>query len=269
MGSLISRCTSSCCCAFCQGSHRFKRQESFSGILTQTGQSCSANNFSSSSPLEITTQPKQQKQYSWDTRPKQDPANYTISDLRDGEQRVKRPGEINGQQFIIKNCTNSKIFMFDYSSQVTIDDCTDCLIVCGPVQGSLFLRDTKNSTLVCTSSQLRLRDCQNIHLFVATESDPIIEASTEIVVGPYFLSYNGLVDQFKSAKLDRSKATHWSEIYDFTPNDVTPNWKRYERGKHTPEKYICLPQPVNFYADLEIRLEDETTLVQANVILQD
>lgn len=86
-----------------------------------------------------------------------------------------------------------------------------------------------------------------------------------------FLNYvrMQISDQFKSAKLDRSKATHWSEIYDFTPNDVTPNWKRYERGKHTPEKYICLPQPVNFYADLEIRLEDETTLVQANVILQD
>lgn len=57
---------------------------------------------------------------------------------------------------------------------------------------SLFLRDTKNSTLVSASSQLRLRDCQNIHLFVGTESDPIIEASTEVIVAPYFLSYKGI-----------------------------------------------------------------------------
>lgn len=45
---------------------------------------------------------------------------------------------------------------------------------------------------MCASSQLRLRDCQNIYLFVGCESDPIIEASDEIIVGPYFLSYKGI-----------------------------------------------------------------------------
>jgi len=149
-----------------------------------------------------------------------DPGDYTADALYEG-QLVKRPGEINGQQFIIKNCTKSKIYLFDHMSTLTIDDCSDCLFVCGPVKGrfekvldfvfayifswhenfviylltfgsSIFLRDSNNCTLVCASSQLRLRDCRNVNLYVGCESEPIIEASTNIVTAPYYLNYKGM-----------------------------------------------------------------------------
>jgi protein XRP2 len=180
--------------------------------------------------------------YFRDTRPRLNPQDYTVSSLHTSEI-VKLPGTIEGQQFIIKNCINSRIYLFDFSSSITIDDCNDCLFVLGPVQGrycnvtylrihihlilsvshfgptsilvptaaklnqyrypysscssarllsSIFLRDSKNCTLVCASSQLRLRDCEGIHLFVGCESDPIIEASSGVIVGPYFLSYKGI-----------------------------------------------------------------------------
>lgn len=183
-----------------------------------------------------------------DKRRKLDPSEYTYADLTSSQQ-IKRPGELNGQQFIIRNCTNTKIFLLDHTSSLTIDDCSDCIIVTGPVANrsgaklqkrsfqnkllltvttfsnvlstfylkpyspfnsvilnqsihnilvtvclffSIFLRDSKNCTLMCASSQLRLRDCQNIYLYVACESDPIIEASSDIIVGPYYLSYKGI-----------------------------------------------------------------------------
>jgi len=69
-----------------------------------------------------------------DTRPKLNPEDYTISDL-DSDQCVKLAGEINGQQMIIKNCTNSRIYLLDYSASITIDDCSDCMFVLGPVSG--------------------------------------------------------------------------------------------------------------------------------------
>jgi hypothetical protein len=57
---------------------------------------------------------------------------------------------------------------------------------------SIFLRDTTNTTLCSASGQLRLRDAKNIHLFVGSEAEPIIEASIGIHIGPYALSYEGI-----------------------------------------------------------------------------
>jgi hypothetical protein len=65
-------------------------------------------------------------------------------------------------------------------------------------------------------------------------------------------------DHFNSAKISRFKAVHWSEVYDFTPNDVTPNWKCYDRAKHNPEKYICPPHPLECFKDLEIHTGDRS-----------
>lgn len=45
------------------------------------------------------------------------------------------PGEINGEQFIIQNCKNSTICLFDFSNTVLIDDCHDCTIFVGPIIG--------------------------------------------------------------------------------------------------------------------------------------
>ncbi|ODM99893.1 Protein XRP2 [Orchesella cincta] len=195
-----------------------------------------------------------------DKRRKLDPSEYTFADLV-SSQRLKRPGELNGQQFIIRNCINSKIYLLDHVSTMTIDDCNDCIFVTGPVSGSIFLRDSKNCTLMCASSQLRLRDCQNIYLYTACESDPIIEASTDVIIGPYFLSYKGIKDHFTSAKLSNFKATRWAQIYDFTPNDVTPNWGRYDREKQDPHKFICPPMPICEFEDLEISLEASKSFV--------
>ncbi|MCL4132051.1 UNVERIFIED_CONTAM: hypothetical protein GTU68_057235 [Idotea baltica] len=74
------------------------------------------------------------KTYSWDKRKKVDPADYTIENLTDGE-KGRLPGTINGQQFIVQNCTSSKLFLFDDINTITIDDCTDCSIYVGPVAG--------------------------------------------------------------------------------------------------------------------------------------
>jgi len=58
-----------------------------------------------------------------------------------------------------------------------------------------------------------------------------------------------------SAKLSNFKATHWAQVYDFTPNDITPNWRRYDREKQDPHKFICPPMPIAEFEDLEISLD--------------
>ena len=49
----------------------------------------------------------------------------------------RTPGEIKGEQFLIQNCKNCTILLFDHSATVTIDDCVDCIIFVGPCKGRL------------------------------------------------------------------------------------------------------------------------------------
>lgn len=54
------------------------------------------------------------------------------------DHKWKLPGSINGQQFVIQNCKDSDIYVFDFTNTVTIDDCTHCTIVVGPVKRRLI-----------------------------------------------------------------------------------------------------------------------------------
>ena len=49
-----------------------------------------------------------------------------------GETLVKRPGSLEGSQFVIADLTKCNVFIFDHLSQITIDRCTDCIFVIGP-----------------------------------------------------------------------------------------------------------------------------------------
>ena len=46
-----------------------------------------------------------------------------------------------GEQFVIQNCENSNIYLFDHINTVTIDDCKNCKLFIGPtkVHGTLIL----------------------------------------------------------------------------------------------------------------------------------
>ena len=48
------------------------------------------------------------------------------------ETLIRKIMEVDGEQIIIENCTNSTIIILDYSSQVTIEKCRDCNIFIGP-----------------------------------------------------------------------------------------------------------------------------------------
>ena len=64
-------------------------------------------------------------------------------------------GSIGGQQFQIKNCANCRIYLYDWSNTLTIDDCTNVKIFAAAVKTSVFMRDCNNCVLVTASGQLR------------------------------------------------------------------------------------------------------------------
>jgi len=68
-------------------------------------------------------------------------------------------------------------------------------------------------------------------------------------------------DHFKSANISKFRATKWSEIYDFTPNDLSPNWSRYSPRKHQPERYICPPSQDSTSFDLKFSVSESLSFI--------
>ncbi|CAH8526009.1 unnamed protein product [Heterobilharzia americana] len=170
-----------------------------------------------------------------------DPKHFIIVDKNSGIfGRI--PGEINGQQFVIQNCKNSYIYLLDHSIAITVDDCSSCTIVTGPVKTSFFIRDCRQCTVVTACQQFRSRDCHEIVVFLACTTEPIIESCTDFTFGPYQCSYPGLEDHFTSAGLNIFNC-NWSDVYDFTPDENTDSvhislFEKYDQI----EKYILTPQ---------------------------
>lgn len=86
---------------------------------------------------------------------------------------VKQPGSINGQQFLIEDCTGCDIFLLDHCTSVQIDGCVDCRIVIGPCESSLFLRNCRNCTIVCAVQQFRTRECEAIDVYLYSSTGTV------------------------------------------------------------------------------------------------
>ena len=151
------------------------------------------------------------KQYSWDRlRVEVDITQYII-DGQEGGEVVRRPGTIAGQQFQIKNSSDCAIYVYDWANTVTIDDCKNCKIFIGAVKTSVFMRDCNNCVLVASCGQLRLRDCVKVDMFLCVNSQPIIEASSGVVVGCLQYSYHTLPAHMESAGVTPWN-NYWSQV---------------------------------------------------------
>ncbi|XP_034287288.1 protein XRP2 [Pantherophis guttatus] len=170
----------------------------------------------------LSAEADKQPQYSWDQRAKIDPKDYMFSGLKN-ETVGRLPGKVAGQQFVIQDCENCNIYIFDHSATITVDDCINCQFFLGPVKGSVFLRDCKDCKCVVACQQFRTRDCRKIEVFLCCTTQPIIESSTGMKFGCFQYYYPELALQFKDAGLSIFNNT-WSNIHDFTPVSEENNW---------------------------------------------
>ncbi|XP_075901415.1 protein XRP2 [Nelusetta ayraudi] len=205
----------------CFFSKKSKRKSSEKDDRTPTTTTVETTTTSNAVPLGNNTE-EAPKQYSWDKREKVDPKDYMLNGLKD--VTVGRlPGKLNGQQFVIQECENCNIYVFDHSATITIDDCVNCRIVLGPVKGSVFFRDCKDIKCVVACQQFRTRDCKKMDVFLCCATQPIIESSTGMKFGCFQYFYPDLGFHFKDAGLSIFN-NNWSNIHDFTPVSGENNW---------------------------------------------
>ncbi|KXJ12334.1 protein XRP2 [Exaiptasia diaphana] len=162
------------------------------------------------------------KVFSWDRKDRPDPKDFTIADVKD-ETTGRLPGKINGQQFIIRDCQDSNIYLFDHSATITVDDCTGCSFFLGPIKGSVYFRDCKDCKVVVACQQFRTRDCKKMEIFLCCATQPIIESSSGMKFGCFQFYYPELEEQFKAASISVYN-NNWSNIHDFTPAAGETTW---------------------------------------------
>ncbi|KAK3591851.1 hypothetical protein CHS0354_005049 [Potamilus streckersoni] len=180
------------------------------------------------------------KQYSWDKKREVDMKNIMVDGVKN-ETVGRIPQQINGQQFVIQNCENCNIYVFDHINTVTVDDCINCNIFLGPIKTSIFIRDCKECRFVLACQQFRTRDCQKIDVFLCCGTQPIIEASSGMKFACYQYYYPELEDQFKQAGLSVFNNT-WSNIHDFSQDPTEAHFSLLPEDAKV-EEYV--PDPTN------------------------
>ena len=108
---------------------------------------------------------------------------------KSNEILIKKPGDINGIDFKIKDLTDCIVILLDYTAQVQVDKCKNTRMIFGPIKASIFVRDCDNCDITVSCSQFRCRNLTNSKLNIYTPNDPIIESSKTLTFAPYNFTY--------------------------------------------------------------------------------
>ncbi|KAK9497797.1 hypothetical protein O3M35_003719 [Rhynocoris fuscipes] len=90
-----------------------------------------------------------------------DPNEYLLEDLKD-EIVLKAAGTVNGQQFLIRDCSQCIIYILDIVDSIIIEDCNNCKVIVGPTRGRLSLTfASEKSAVPVTSAYIMLSNIES------------------------------------------------------------------------------------------------------------
>ena len=128
-------------------------------------------------------------------------------------------GDLNGADFKLRKNIKCEIYILDWSKGMYIDDCEDCKIVVGPIDGSVFIRGSKNCEFSIIARQVRFRNCENLKVFTYCPSDPAVESSFNIYFAPFNAFFPHLKELFVKGEFKKEEKNHIDTPYDFTPGE--------------------------------------------------
>ena len=144
---------------------------------------------------------------------------YSIHD-KENETIYRHYGDLDGADFKIFKNKNCEIYILDWSKGMFIDDCENCTIICGPIDGSIFIRKSKNCKVSLIARQVRFRESENIDIYTYCPSDPVVESCFNIFFAPFNAFFPHLSELFKKGGFNSEDKNHIDTPYDFTPSEV-------------------------------------------------
>lgn len=149
---------------------------------------------------------------------KQNREKFMIKE-KQNETIFRHYGDLNGADFKLRKNIKCEIYILDWSKGMYIDDCEDCKIVVGPIDGSVFIRGSKNCEFSIIARQVRFRNCENLKVFTYCPSDPAVESSYNIYFAPFNAFFPHLKELFVKAEFKKEEKNHIDTPYDFTPGE--------------------------------------------------
>lgn len=150
-----------------------------------------------------------------------------------GEMLKKENEEINSKDVALADLTDCTVLLYGAPSAVHISKLSNCKIFCGPVPGSIFIRDCINCTFVLACQQLRVHSTTDSEFYIHVTSKAIIEDCSTLKFAPYNWSYSNIDDHYFESGLTKER-NNWDQVDDFNwlAADVhSPNWSIIEKSE--------------------------------------
>jgi hypothetical protein len=158
---------------------------------------------------------------------------FVITDLSE-ELIIRKPGSMRGvsspADVKLEKLDDCEVYICDQSAQAFIDFCNRCLIMIGPCDSSVFVRDCEDCIIWVAAKQLRTRACKRCTFFLYANTEPVIEMSEDLTFAPWAAKYPQCRLQFEAAKFD-PKRNFWNAIFDFSGKAEKSNWRILPLGE--------------------------------------
>jgi len=152
-----------------------------------------------------------------------------IGKIRSGEAMVRKVGSLGGlkgssQQASLEYLEDCEVYICTVTAQAFVDDCKRSVIMFGPCESSVFVRNCEDCVFWLATQQLRTRDCKNCKFFLYSKTEPVIESSEDLAFAPWCAEYPGCGEHFQQARFDRQR-NMWNAVFDFSGKPSHANWR--------------------------------------------
>ena len=146
---------------------------------------------------------------------------------------TKDAEEINLKDVALADLTECTVLLKGAPSAIHINKLKNCKIFCGPVPGSIFIRECIDCIFVLACQQLRIHSSTQSQFYIHVTSKAIIEDCNTVRFARYNWTYNDLEKHYEKSGLSKER-NNWDKVDDFNwlAADVhSPNWAILEESE--------------------------------------
>ncbi|DBA01769.1 TPA: hypothetical protein N0F65_010179 [Lagenidium giganteum] len=124
---------------------------------------------------------------------------------------------------------------------------TNCIVIAGPVWGSLWLEHCHGCHFFVACRQLRVHHTDTTSFHLRINSHPIIEDCHQLRFGPYRIHYKGLDEQLEQFGMARDSG-FWIKVNDFKWHRAqqSPNWSPADPKQPLPQLPAAVADIVSY-----------------------
>eukprot|EP00238_Polyblepharides_amylifera_P012584 CAMPEP_0196586400 /NCGR_PEP_ID=MMETSP1081-20130531/54119_1 /TAXON_ID=36882 /ORGANISM="Pyramimonas amylifera, Strain CCMP720" /LENGTH=527 /DNA_ID=CAMNT_0041908267 /DNA_START=73 /DNA_END=1656 /DNA_ORIENTATION=- len=151
---------------------------------------------------------------------------------------VQRESDIGHMADVrIVDCQDTVVYLLAPMRHVLVCGCTDCVIVVGPVAGSLKVELCERVHLVSASRRLRISSCHDSVFCIATSHPPLVHGDCRnLQLAPYNTYYEQLESHLRVAGI-KTAPNYWDAPLNITaaPAAAVPARNGVELVPHSPD----------------------------------